>query len=176
MKVVKVLWVDSCNSNMNWTVAEDIEIEPMYIDSFGVVVKDTDEFLAIAQNYGDNPEQYSNITTIPKGCIKEVFVIHEDNVCETAWSKEDEAVINKTESWLDTLCDYLKDSSPECIEDVKDIVKQLKSLRPHNRWKPSEEHIHWLKWAINRMPDTEKANEAEAVLEELLEQLKKLKE
>ena len=82
MKVVKVLWVDSCNSNMNWTVAEDIEIEPMYIDSFGVVVKDTDEFLAIAQNYGDNPEQYSNITTIPKCCIKEIFVIHENNVCE----------------------------------------------------------------------------------------------
>ena len=82
MKAVKVLWVDSCNSNMNWTFTEDIEVEPMYINSFGVVVKDTDEFLAIAQNYGDNPEQYSNITTIPKGCIKEVFVIHEDNVYE----------------------------------------------------------------------------------------------
>jgi hypothetical protein len=41
---------------------------------------------------------------------------------------------------------------------------------------PSEEHIHWLKWAINRMPDTEKANEAEAVLEELLTDLKKLRE
>ena len=82
MKVIKVLWVDSCNSNMNWTFAEDIEIELMYIDSFGVVVKDTDEFLAIAQNYGNNPEQYSHITTIPKGCIKEVFVMHEDNVCE----------------------------------------------------------------------------------------------
>ena len=40
MKVVKVLWVDSCNSNMNWTFAEDIEIEPMYIESFGVVIKD----------------------------------------------------------------------------------------------------------------------------------------
>lgn len=83
MKVVKVLWVDSCNSNMNWTFAEDIEIEPMYIESFGVVIKDTDEFLAIAQNYGDNPEQYSNITTIPKGCIKEVFVIHDDK--RIAW-------------------------------------------------------------------------------------------
>lgn len=82
MKVVKVLWVDSCNSNINWTVAEDIEAKPMYIDSFGVVIKDTDEFLVIAQNYGNNPEQYSNITTIPKGCIKEVFTIHEDNMYE----------------------------------------------------------------------------------------------
>ena len=82
MKVVKVLWVDSCNSNINWTVAEDIEAKPMYIDSFGVVIKDTDEFLVIAQNYGNNPEQYSNITTIPNGCIKEVFTIQEDNMYE----------------------------------------------------------------------------------------------
>jgi hypothetical protein len=100
MKAVKVLWVDSCNSNINWTFAEDIEVEPIYIDSFGVVVKDTDEFLAIAQNYGDDPEQYSNITTIPKGCIKEVFVIHEDNTVKneqklTEWSKEDEVKINR---------------------------------------------------------------------------------
>ena len=80
MKVVKVLCVDSCNSNLNWTVAEDIEVKLICIDSYGVVVKDTDEFLAIAQNYGGIPEQYSNIMTIPKGCIKEVFVIHEDNV------------------------------------------------------------------------------------------------
>lgn len=79
MKVVKVLWVDSCNSNLNWTAAEDIEVKLICIDSFGVVIKDTDEFLAIAQNYGGIPEQYSNIMTIPKGCIKEVFVIHEDN-------------------------------------------------------------------------------------------------
>jgi hypothetical protein len=83
---------------MNWTIAEDIEVEPMYINSFGVIVKDTDEFLAIAQNYGNEPEQYSNITTIPKGCIKEVFVIHEDNTVKneqklTEWSKEDEKML-----------------------------------------------------------------------------------
>lgn len=43
-----------------------------------------------------------------------------------------------------------------------------------NRWNPSDEHIHWLKWVINRMPDTEKANEAEVVLKDLLEQLEEL--
>ena len=147
MKVVKVLWVDSCNSNLNWTVAEDVEVEPMYIDSFGVVVKDTDEFLAIAQNHGDDPEQYSNITTIPKGCIKEVFVIHEDNMCENKqkpaeWSEEDENILNN-------LIDYFK------VDDVlqypaKQVENWLKSLKPQNHWKPTEEQLASLTIACDR--------------------------
>lgn len=83
MKVVKILWIDSCNSNMNWTIVEDIECSPMFIETFGVVVKDADEFIAVAQNYGNDPEQYSNITTIPKGCIKEIFGLHEDIATES---------------------------------------------------------------------------------------------
>ena len=107
MKVVKVLWIDSCNSNMNWTVVEDIEVEPIYIVSFGVVVKDTDEFLAIAQNYGDDPEQYSNITTIPKGCIKEIsFVIYEDNKCENEQKPTDSIPKARTGlEWVNTIDD-----------------------------------------------------------------------
>lgn len=48
----------------------------------------------------------------------------------------------------------------------------LRSLKYRYTWKPSDEQIYWLKWAIGRLPDTEKANEAESVLEELLEDLK----
>lgn len=58
------------------------------------------------------------------------------------------------------------------ISAVNKLYKEDDKIK--NRWKPSDEHIHWLKWAINRMPDTEKANEAEAVLKDLLEQLNKL--
>ena len=79
MKVVKILWEDSCNSNLSWVTKEDVEVELVNIDSFGVVVKETDEFVSIAQNYGSEPEQFSNIVTIPRGCIKEIFVIHDDN-------------------------------------------------------------------------------------------------
>ena len=37
----------------------------------------------------------------------------------------------------------------------------------------TDEQIHWLKWVIGRLPDIEKANEAEAVLTEFVEQLEK---
>ena len=149
MKAVKVLWIDSCNSNMNWTVAEDIEVEPMYIDSFGVVVKDTDEFLTIAQNYGNDPEQYSNITTMPKGCIKEVFVIHEDNVCKNeqkpqrmvsaeakealydkpAWSEEDEHRINRISDFIwknrkgDTDEIYQQEQDANWLKSIKQRIE-----------------------------------------------------
>lgn len=130
MKIVKVLWIDSCNSNMNWTVVEDIEVEPMYINSFGVVVKDTNEFLVIAQNYGNDPEQYSNITTIPKGCIKEVFVIHEDRVCKNeqklAWSEED----NLMEHHCHQMLALLRPNSSELTKDIIDNCHHwLKSLK-----------------------------------------------
>ena len=38
-----------------------------------------------------------------------------------------------------------------------------------------EEEIYWLAWVIGRLPDTEQANEAEAVLRELLGKLEKIK-
>ena len=188
MKAVKVLWVDSCNSNINWTVAEEIEIKPIYIDSFGVVVKDTDEFLAIAQNYSDKPEQYySNIMTIPKGCIKEVFVIHEDNVCENEqkpaeWNEEDENNIlfltsiieecfkNKEKITLygDTVCaNFTKEN----------VIDRLKSLRPQRQWKPSEGQLECLGYAIEKAekdwsPLTN--NRIYLTLKALKEQLEKL--
>lgn len=44
-----------------------------------------------------------------------------------------------------------------------------------NRWRPSDEHIDRLIWVINRLPNTKRAKEAKAVIEDLIEQLKKLK-
>ena len=38
-----------------------------------------------------------------------------------------------------------------------------------------EDEIYWLAWVIGRLPDTEQANEAEAVLKELLGKLGKIK-
>lgn len=103
------------------------------------------------------------------------------------WSEEDKRKINRIYSILrqaadthafSTSCRLIGDK--ECIE-LQDFLKSLKDrvgceANCTTMWKPSEEHIHWLKWTINRLPDTEKANEAEAVLEDLLEQLKKLRE
>ena len=58
------------------------------------------------------------------------------------------------------------------ISAVNKLYKEDAKIK--NMWKPSDEHIHWLKFVIKRMPDTEKANEAEAVLKDLLEQLEEL--
>ena len=85
------------------------------------------------------------------------------------WSEEDESNFQNIDSVL-----FYDKNLPE--DTCMRLRNWLKSLKERYTWKPSEEYIHWLKWAINRMPDTEKANEAEAVLEELLEQLKKLRE
>lgn len=182
MKVVKVLWIDSCNSNMNWTVAEDIEVEPMCIDSFGVVVKDTDEFLAIAQNYGDNPEQYSNITTIPKGCIKEVFVIHEDNVCEneqktTGWSEEDNIMKQHCHQMLALLRPNSSELTKDIIDNCHHWLKSIKDrVQPKQEW--SEEEQQTIKDAasfILSCVNIVESKEEEKRLEELADKLQDLR-
>ena len=81
MKIVKVTWIDSCNSNMNWLLMEDIknwsDIEPIKISTYGILVQEDDDYIVIAQNYGKDPEQCSNLTSIPKGCIKELKELEE---------------------------------------------------------------------------------------------------
>ena len=90
-----------------------------------------------------------------------------------AWSEEDENRLKDTIYFLDTAKKHY--ASTVELDACIDWLKSLKDcIQPQNHWKPSEEHVHWLKWAINRLPDTEKANEAEAVLEDLLKQLKEL--
>ena len=47
--------------------------------------------------------------------------------CE--WSEEDEKIISDAEVWLDTLCDYLKNSSSAYISNVRVIISKLKSFK-----------------------------------------------
>ena len=72
MEVVKIEWVDSCASNLQWELVESFEgdIEPIKIISYGVLIQETEDCITIAQNYGFNPHQCSSLMTIPKGCIK----------------------------------------------------------------------------------------------------------
>ena len=91
----------------------------------------------------------------------------------TEWSEENKNIISDAEVWLDTLCDYLKDSSSAYIPNVRAIISKLKSLKdrvqPQSQWKPSDDQMHSLKQAIDSYtfePD---------YLEELYEDLKELK-
>lgn len=84
-RVVKIEWIDSCASDMSWVLLCELadNIEPIFIVSYGVVIRETDECITIAQNYSNNPEQVCSLMTIPKGCIKSV--------------KDIEPIINKEE-------------------------------------------------------------------------------
>ena len=124
-----------------------------------------------------NSELQEAIYYIPKGFHAEIDddkVVIKKGEKPAAWSEEDEDVINKAESWLDTLCDYLKDSSSECIPDIKDVINKLKSLRPQKQWKPSEEQIKALH-DFNLTGNISYAGQGQ-VLIELYNDLKKLTE
>lgn len=77
MLVLKVEWIDSCASNMNWSLIDEFEedIEPIKIISYGILIQETKDCITIAQNFGFNPKQCCSLMTIPKGCIKTKTII-----------------------------------------------------------------------------------------------------
>ena len=113
-----------------------------------------------------------------------------------------DAVVNPaTKEQCDVLFAKMKESGYEWNDDKKELKKieqkptwsedeedaiikgelpvvaasgAFHSFKDRINWKPSEEQIYWLKWAIGRMTNTEKGNDAEAVLKDLLEQLENL--
>ena len=97
-------------------------------------------------------------------------------------------------SFLSDNCDELFESEDERIRkriihalhgdvlDMEETTKALAWLEKQNELKTElvgedeiEDEIYWLAWVIGRLPDTEQANEAEAVLKELLGKLEKIK-
>ena len=81
MKIVKVTWIDSTASNLNWLMMDDVknwaDIEPMLLYTYGALIQQDDNYVVIAQNYGKDPEQCCSLMSIPKGCIKELKELEE---------------------------------------------------------------------------------------------------
>ncbi len=70
---VKIEWIDSCASNIEWVLNDEFkDYSPVQVDTFGKVVKQTDEYIVVAQNVGKNPLEYCNLMTIPLGCVKSI--------------------------------------------------------------------------------------------------------
>ena len=94
-----------------------------------------------------------------------------------AWSEEDETI---TSALSQLLKDCELENNWNCVYSndrevfFVDMENWLNSLRPQNRWKPSDEQMKAVEVSIRLCPDTEKGNYFEGVLEDLLEQLKKL--
>ena len=80
MKIVKVEWIDSCSSNTAWSLLSEFDgdIEPIKIVSFGALIQENDETITLAQNFGLNLEQVSNLMTIPKCSIRDIRELKEE--------------------------------------------------------------------------------------------------
>lgn len=80
IKAYKIDWIDSCSSNVEWSLIKDFEgdIEPVRITTYGVIIQKTKECITVAQNYSANPEQVSSLMTIPKGCIKKIVELKDE--------------------------------------------------------------------------------------------------
>ena len=68
------------------------------------------------------------------------------------WSEEDENNINSIVSRLEVDISYWESRSKTRTNEDKKLIGWLKSLRPQNRWKPSDEQLNTLKQAINAFP------------------------
>ena len=81
MKIVKVTWIDSTASNLEWMLIENInewkDVEPMNIYTYGALVHEDDNYIVVAQSYGKDPEQCCSLMSIPKGCVKSLEILEE---------------------------------------------------------------------------------------------------
>lgn len=88
-----------------------------------------------------------------------------------AWSEEDMSKIQRICKYLDEAKKYYAD-----ITEVRECIDWLKSLRPQNTWKPSDEQIKAVRLARSFVTDDFGENHTLSdVLVELEKQLKKLK-
>ena len=88
---------------------------------------------------------------------------------KSIWGKEDEYKL----SILEALCDDQINSSASystMYREMHELKDWLKSLKPQNTWKPSEEQLKSLRWVIEYGNTTQTET-----LKGIYEQLKKLK-
>ena len=78
MKIVVIDWVDSVRA-FDWTLMEDVDEKSLDCVSVGFLLKETDEHITIAQNYGIKPEQVCNLITIPKCSIRNIREIKHEH-------------------------------------------------------------------------------------------------
>lgn len=73
---VKVVWLDSYGVESGWQNIENYSAEPLEITSFGRVIYETDDVIALAHNYASEgertAEQANGIMIIPKVCVKTI--------------------------------------------------------------------------------------------------------
>ena len=162
------------------------EFEHLSLEKFRDIV------YTFVSNYRQKPVEWSEED---KGIIEEVvsYLINYSNIVESKedadrieylidkiqdicphqkqeWSKEDEQHIDSILKRLDALCRNKIERTRFAISEDRDW---LKSLRPQNRWKPSDEQMEALDWQVE---NTSVSSWQYKATKELMEDLKKVKE
>lgn len=78
------------------------------------------------------------------------------------WSVEDRSKIQRICKYLNEAKKYYAD-----ITEVRECIDWFKSLRPQNRWKPSDEQIIALRWVLNNVPYCKHKEEISGLLDQI---------
>lgn len=76
MKIVKVEWLDICSGTPNWSRYDELELGPLKCVSVGLLLKETDEYISIAQNYNEEEDLVSDTMTFPRAIITSVVELN----------------------------------------------------------------------------------------------------
>jgi len=97
---------------------------------------------------------------------------------KSVWNEDDDDMLVIVEGWLDTLCEYLEDSSFECIPDVEFCINWIKSLKDRaqskQEWSEDDETKMRAALAFIKSEFPKKGNEE--IMEGTIEWLKSLKQ
>jgi hypothetical protein len=77
MKIVKIEWVDISSGTAHWTDIDEIEPELMKCTSVGVVIRETEELICIAQNYSADSGLVADTMLFPKSVVVKI-----EELCE----------------------------------------------------------------------------------------------
>ena len=76
-KIVEIFWVDSVKCS-DWSYVSDLNFQVLDNMTIGYLIKETDEFVTVAQNMGRGfTPQVCNTMTIPRCAIKGIKVVGE---------------------------------------------------------------------------------------------------
>lgn len=69
LKTIYLEWLDP-HSVDPWTDVSDIDLEPFLIQTFGILLKESENSLAVALNYNVKQKDCSCVMIIPKSAIR----------------------------------------------------------------------------------------------------------
>ena len=115
MKIVVIDWVDSVRAS-DWVLMEDVDEKPVNCTSVGFLLKETDDYITIAQNYGLEPEQICNLITIPKCSIRNIREI------------KDRYTFKPSDEQMEALEDAIRYGEEENIGILSLLYNDLKKL------------------------------------------------